>query len=223
MQYIPEALQNLYDKHKGDRSPPPELQAEIMSVPQQDAADYAKWISKLIDLKGFRGDGKDRYGQPIPFGCGAHSLRCLRKAVEILRPKSILEIGFNMGYSAAMWLHLSDAKVFSIDISDKYETLYGARVLKEEFGNRFDFWVCDSARLIDELNFFVDFDTMFIDGGHLEHHVANDIEVGLRLQVKKFIFDDWWPCWGPGVQVAISKKPSLKITNVMGNIAVGIV
>lgn len=223
MQYIPETLQDLFNQHQRDFSPTPALHAEIFSYPTQDHTDYYNWTSRLCTLGGIRGDGIDKYGKRIDFGCGPHSLRCLRKAIEILQPKSLLEIGFNMGYSSTMFLHMSDMKVFAVDISDKDETIHGARVLKEMFGNRFEFMLCDSLQFIENLNVMVDFDTIFIDGGHLEHHVMNDIEVGLRLNVKKFIFDDWWPCWGPGVQTAISKKPSIKITHVMGNIAMGIV
>jgi len=55
----------------------------------------------------------DVTGQGVPCSCGPHSLKHIRRVCEIVKPSLMLEIGFNLGWSASMWLASSDTKLVS--------------------------------------------------------------------------------------------------------------
>lgn len=193
---------------------------DFMYSSPEDKALYASMLAGFPHLGGFSGTGKDKYGQPIPFGCGPHSFRAIRRVSELVKPKKMLEIGFNMGYGAMMWLHSSDTELVSLDISDKEETLAAAKLVDERNPNRFKFVLSDSREAYEKLKDH-QFDLIFIDGDHTLPYVISDIELALRLGIKNICFDDWLPQFGPGVQSAIKKFPSIKIVEVVGNIALG--
>ncbi|MGL1446978.1 hypothetical protein ACSTIZ_00530, partial [Vibrio parahaemolyticus] len=84
----------------------------------------------LCDVGGLNKTGIDKYGNPIPAHLGPHSIYAIKLTANAIKPKRILEIGFNMGRSASMWLKFTDANITSVDISDKEETMHGASYLK---------------------------------------------------------------------------------------------
>ena len=117
-----------------------------------------------------------------------------------------------------MWLHLSEANLTSIEISDKDETILASEILKRKYPGRFDLIICDSKKVYSLLK-DKKFDLIFIDGDHLFEGVLADIELGLNLGIEWFCFDDYLPEYGPGVQKAISRKLALSPVEIMGNIA----
>lgn len=185
---------------------------------EEDLQIYFHEVRDLPHLGGFSGTGYDASGNVIPFGVGPHSVRCIRRVSEIIKSKNMLEIGFNLGYSAALWLHYTDAKLLSIDISDKAETIYAANILKKRYLDRFEFMVIDSANSYNKLKEYK-FDFTFIDGDHRLQGVVNDIDLVIKLGIKDICFDDYLPQFGQ-VQEAIAKFP-VKIIEVLGNIALG--
>lgn len=195
---------------------------DLMYASEEDIAFFHKCTAGLPGVEGFSGTGFDAQGERIPYGVGPHSVKCLREIVEITKPQSILEIGFNLGYSASMWLTLSGARLVSNDISDKYETIEAIAKLKERFVQKFSFIGGDSATLFERFGNVLkgeNFDLIFIDGGHLDHHVMADIKLALDLGIKWLAFDDILPQFGPGVLPSIAKHPQLKEVKIMGNIA----
>ena len=189
----------------------------LMYASVEDTMMFLELTRGLPNLSGFNGTGKDEHGDPIPYGLGPHSVRCIREVCETTRPNSILEIGFNLGYSASMWLYFTSADLVSVDISDKKETLAAASTLQERHPGRFQF-ICSDSALVAPLLAGKQFDLIFIDGGHLEHHVMNDIGLAKSLDIPNLCFDDWLPQFGPGVQPAIQKY-DLDVVKVLGNIA----
>lgn len=189
---------------------------DYLAVAPAEELLFLELIHELPGRKGFGDNGFDKQGVAIPYGCGPHCIKVIKKVCEIVRPKAILEIGFNMGHSSAMWLHFSMATVVAVDISDKDETLSAAKHLSKN--DRFEFILSDSATVYEKLK-GKHFDAIFIDGDHLEEGVLNDINLGLKLGIKTFIFDDWLFKYGPGVQPAIARSP-LQITHLLGNIAI---
>jgi len=113
---------------------------KLMYASDEDIAFYLKCVEGLPTLAGLDGSGNGSDGIPLPYGLGSHSVKCLREIIEIVKPKSIFEIGFNMGWSASLWLELSSkAYLYSCDISKKKETIEAAIVLTKRYGNRFTY------------------------------------------------------------------------------------
>ena len=183
---------------------------------QEDYDFYMKCLRGFPLLEGFSGTGYDSSGVRIPWGSGPHNVPAYREIVEIVRPKKIFEIGFNIGYGAGLWLNLCDCTLTSIDISNKTETRVAALILGDQFPDKFKFLNIDSRNIRN--HDFDSFDMAFIDGDHTEDGATNDIQLCLDMGIKWLVMDDWLPNYGPGVQVSVAKFP-LEIVNVWGNTA----
>ncbi len=189
---------------------------QLLWASKEDHEFWNKCTEGLSKLEGLSGTGFDSRGVQIPYGTGPHNLAGYREIVAMLKPKSIFEIGFNLGYSAAAWLELTEASILTIDISDKEETLISARVMKERYGDRFEFRVEDSTKFKLERG---KYDMAFIDGSHLEYEVTCDLRGCLDAGIKWIVMDDWLHQFGPGVQVSVAKFPSLELVKIWGNTA----
>ncbi len=111
----------------------------------------------------------------------------LEDILQLTQVKSILEIGFNCGFSSLGWLLSGVHYIQSIDIAGSTN---GAYFLKNNFKDRFNFLRKDSTLLkYEHLN--RDFDMVFIDGNHSQEGVANDIEKALLFNPKYILFDDY--------------------------------
>ena len=107
----------------------------------------------------------------------------------------MLEIGFNIGYSASMWLEFdinNRLKLTSVDIGKHKDTEAAARAVKGLHGDRFEFILCDSKKVKPQL-LGKRFDLAFIDGDHGHEGVGNDINLCLDLEIPYLVFDDWHP------------------------------
>lgn len=187
------------------KEPSEEAWQQYIRIPTKEDSDlFSSAVVGLADIKGILGTGLDKRGQEIPSGVGPYNVPFFRK-MAALDPEFIVEIGTSCGYSSALWLALTKAKVISIDISDRDETLQAARVLSERHPGRFNFICCDSSKALVKIpRVYRDF--MFIDGGHLEKDVLADIQLARDLGIRNVSFDDWLPEYGPGVQSAIAKE-----------------
>jgi hypothetical protein len=109
------------------------------------------------------------------------------------KPQTMLEIGFNIGYSASMWLEFDPdqkLKLTSVDIGIHPDTQAAAAAVKELHGDRFEFILSDSKKIGNKLDGRL-FDIIFIDGDHSAPGVYNDIQLGLKLGVPLMLFDDY--------------------------------
>ena len=131
--------------------------------------------------------------------------------------KSILEIGFNIGYSASMWLEFDVDKkstLTSVDIGIHKDTVKAAEAVKNLHGDRFEFILCDSKKVKNHLKDRL-FDLAFIDGDHSAVGVHADIQLCMILQIPLLLFDDYWtdsdtnPIRGVCDQFVKDKKLSL--------------
>lgn len=195
--------------------------AELMFSTPEDQEFYRQCTEGLPGLGGFAGTGYDAQGNRIPWGSGPHNVQAYREILNQCNPSSIFEIGFNLGYASALFLNiLREVNVFSIDISDKKETMEAALTLEALFPERFCFACADSRKLGNPLCFVKRrFDLVFIDGDHTEEFATSDIQLAIDLEVQWIVLDDWLPQFGPGVQAAFNKFPSLELVKVWGNTA----
>lgn len=120
--------------------------------------------------------------------------------IDQINPTNICEIGFYRGSSSYIWLYLSNAKLTSIDSMQDVEfplnprphggCLANTDKLKELFPNRFTFYQVDSKFIYP---FIKDeqFSLIFIDGGHLENAIRNDLNLALKLKIPYILLDDY--------------------------------
>jgi hypothetical protein len=128
--------------------------------------------------------------------------------------RSILEFGFNSGWSSALFLTLfPKCVVTSIEILQNESAKQGVKVLAERFPGRHSIVWTDSTKLSTGDLAGVRYDTAFIDGGHDPETVSADIELSRLLGIRNFIFDDGnHPNVIPGIAqhsdlVQVSKNP----------------
>ena len=90
--------------------------------------------------------------------------------VETYRPQSILEIGFNAGHSAEVFLYHSESiHITSVDIGEHPYVACGKKYLNETYPERHILILGDSKTVLPNLHAFQPektFDMIFIDGDH---------------------------------------------------------
>lgn len=108
--------------------------------------------------------------------------------LEIAKPKSICEIGFNAGGSALMFLSINSNLIYhSIDI---YENTRSVQYLKKQF-HGFDFLKSDSKDIKPGgEGLFKEYGMVFVDGEHSREGVVNDIEKALLFKPQYILLDD---------------------------------
>jgi predicted O-methyltransferase YrrM len=153
--------------------------------------------------------------ETTPYHSGPHSVRSLRMAYELAgRPANVLEIGFCLGHSAALWFAFGAKAVTSVDVSGRTETMNAAGIMQKEFGSRFRFIQRD--RQIINLSTSPDF--MFIDGDHSIEGVNMDTQLAITLGIQNILFDDYFLHWSDGTQPAIEKFKLVPIA-ILGTMA----
>lgn len=185
---------------------------ELLYASEEDWAFYNKIIEGLPTMAGKNGDGLDKFGIPIPYHSGPHILRHFMEVRENIKPKKVLEIGFNMGHSAVMWLNMGHIAVCSLDISEKDETIEAAKLLEERYAGMFLYF--NRKHTAVDLG---QFDLCFIDGAHDEESIIKDIEYAKILSIPYILFDDWYPRYGE-TQKAVAKFPELELVKDMNNL-----
>lgn len=120
------------------------------------------------------------------------------KMTQLASPTSILELGFNRGVSALMWLfNTSDeCKLHSIDLRSKETVSKSLEYINSLFGDRFNYSHLDHSVLTED---FVEmagmvnkYDLIFIDGDHTYNGIFRDTENALRMNPKFIAFDDYF-------------------------------
>lgn len=161
-----------------------------------------------------------RRAEGEPYHSGPHSLPRFRMVRELVRPKTVLEIGFNLGHSAVIWLELGvkyvvsmepDPRPGAIAARDMIASRYGA--VRAE-GGRFGM-THESSRTTQ---ISVAPDLLSIDGSHEYEWVMSDIALGKRLDVPYFLMDDYDTHHGPGVVDAVQASGLIPVA-IFGTMA----
>ena len=107
--------------------------------------------------------------------------------LEIAQPETMLEIGFNAGASALLFLMIDDnLHMTSIDVVSNKKSEKFLPILYYH-----DFFKIDSIDLKPHQNGFNEpFDLVFIDGDHSEEAVIRDIKNSLKFDPMYILFDD---------------------------------
>lgn len=95
---------------------------------------------------------------------------------EYLKPRHLVEVGFNAGRSACLWLnHVSrEAQVVSCDIGNHPYVWDAWAILHREFPN-FTLLLGDSTNTLKQLRLSHPADLVFVDGGHLTDICLSDV------------------------------------------------
>ncbi len=165
----------------------------VLTKKQNPTAEELRWYMERYTSEDAALHASIREGLPLsPLGSlGPHSVDAIRRICDEVRPVSILEIGFNVGYSACLWLSLSKAKVLSVDVSTRSHTLQAVEVVSGRYPDRFRFLGCDSAVAAPMLQ-SESFDFAFVDGDHSADGVAKDLELVRSLGIRRIAMDDYW-------------------------------
>jgi predicted O-methyltransferase YrrM len=190
---------------------------ELTLCSYEDKKLFDEITAGLPSREGYGGNYYDHHEKEIPFGSEAHVLKYVRDAVQIVNPSQILEIGLNRGHGSAMFLALSKAKVVSIDISDRKETVHAGIRLKHLYPARFDFFICDSAKVFNGLKQY-SFDMCFVDGAHDRLSVIVDINLCKNLKVPFILFDDCYPRYGEVLEAIGQYDDELELIKDMDNL-----
>ncbi len=120
--------------------------------------------------------------------CTEAHIPIFEEVLEMTKARSVLEIGFNAGHSAVLWLSLSEAELLSVDKGVPWSEQASA-VLTEQFPDRFTYLQCDSREILSELP-DRNYDLLFIDGGHSYSMTINDLYLAFVLDIPYVLIDD---------------------------------
>jgi predicted O-methyltransferase YrrM len=110
-------------------------------------------------------------------------LQCLCVGTNI---KNILEIGFNAGHSADLFLNNNSVcNVISFDIGHHSYVKIAKEFIDKTYPNRHKLILGDSTKTIPEYDNTVKYDLIFIDGGHTYDIARSDL-----LNCKRFAHKD---------------------------------
>lgn len=116
----------------------------------------------------------------------------IKEICETCNPQNILEVGFNRGNSALMWLLNSNANLTSIDIRKESSISESLTTLKENFGERFTYIEKDAYLELHLTNEWVNkFDLIFIDAWHTPLGYEIDTLTAKYLGCNYIVYDDY--------------------------------
>ena len=131
------------------------------------------------------------------WGCNGQDPEIFRHIIEgvyeTYEIDHILEIGFNIGCSASMWLEWhpqQTVKLTAVDICKHSATVPASKTVKERYGDRFNFIASDSKEAKPLLE-GTKFDMAFIDGCHGYDSVISDTNMAIELGATVLLYDDW--------------------------------
>lgn len=104
---------------------------------------------------------------------------------------SMLEIGFNIGYSAAVWLEHGIQQLYVIDINNHKDTHAAIVTTKNTYNDRtIDYLLADSTSDIAKNWEIPNIDIAFIDGGHTYDISKSDSLLAINKGAKWLVYDD---------------------------------
>jgi predicted O-methyltransferase YrrM len=104
-------------------------------------------------------------------------------ACKYLQPRSLLEIGFNWGYSASLLLEaVESASLVSIDIAQHWYTRPCGDFLQQIYKHRLStVWSDSHAALAEQVAAGATYDFAIVDGGHAFRTAEKDIQFCKQL------------------------------------------
>jgi predicted O-methyltransferase YrrM len=140
-----------------------------------------------------------------------------KEVINITKAQSLLEIGFNIGYSASMWIEAGISNLVIIDINNHRDTLPAIRATAQNYKDisKVSWWIGDSK---SEEAYELDLpkiDMCFIDGEHSYNAALNDSWLGIHYGAKWLVYDDVIENHVNGISEVISYLERIKAIEVV--------
>jgi len=121
------------------------------------------------------------------------SYKSIEDIITITNCSTILELGFNRGASALMWLETSNSTLHSMDQRGENEVEKSIKYLNKSYPGRFTYTELNHKNLpnlIDDLK--NNYDLIYIDGDHSKEGILRDAKNAIKLNPKYIAFDDYF-------------------------------
>lgn len=156
-----------------------------------------------------------------PYHSGPHNYQRFQMVHRLVQPRAVVEIGFNLGHSAVMWLSLGVEKVTSMEIQWTTKRQEAVHLIQKEFPGRFQIhWA--HSRALNTLGGIHSLGEqpglVFIDGSHEFDWVRSDIALAKALNTPFFLMDDYDSHHGPGVVQAVAETGLIPVA-IFGTMA----
>ena len=152
-----------------------------------------------------------------PYHSGPHNYARFQMVNQLLHPRSVLEIGFNLGHSAAIWLALGVPIVMSMESEKTNRREEAVKSIKERYPDRFEIaW--GTSREYGPVSPELSPNLVFIDGSHEFDWVRSDIHFAKALGTSWFLMDDYDSHHGPGVVQAVAETGLIPVA-IFGTMA----
>jgi predicted O-methyltransferase YrrM len=119
---------------------------------------------------------------------------CILVAADIIektKATSILEIGFNIGYSSAIWLEQGITTMCIIDINTHSDTEAAIKATKEYYLDKQIMWLLADSTSTEAKNWTIPkIDLAFIDGGHTYDVCLSDTLLSISKGAEWLVYDD---------------------------------
>jgi predicted O-methyltransferase YrrM len=127
-----------------------------------------------------------------------------RDVLDVTEASSILEIGFNIGYSTSVWLELGVSRMGIIDINNHEDTVPALHAVKSAYKDRNIIWkLCDS-KSEEAKTLKGSYELAFIDGEHSYEAAYKDSLLSIEYGCKWLLYDDVIEEHSNGIYEAIS-------------------
>lgn len=187
----------------------------------QSLDDYYKIINNLGFSNGFKAEG---YSQQV-----VGQSNFLKNITNNKNIKNVMEIGFNGGHSAELFLSSNkNINLVSFDIGEHEYVKLGKQFIDKTYPGRHKLIIGDSLKTVPEYSKTVNkkFDLIFIDGGHDYNTAKSDLINCKNLSHDKTIVimddtiynnDKWIMDWNKGPIQAWNEAKDSNMIRELGN------
>ena len=106
------------------------------------------------------------------------------------KAKAMLEIGFNIGYSASVWIESGIENLYIIDINYHKDTELALQAVNNRYPNTVEWLLTDSTSQIAKNWQIPSVDISFIDGGHSYSVCLSDSLLSIEKNADWLVYDD---------------------------------
>lgn len=155
--------------------------SQLSFIEQEEVKGLFKSLPKVGDPGVLTGEGHWNTGH----------IAAAKEIMAITQPKQIVQLGFNAGHSAVLWLYFSNADVLSVDIGlhDVYKK--GIEVVGDWYPNRIQFITSDTRYVYPMLAPLKNsVDLIMIDADHSYQGILRELDIAIKLNASYILMDD---------------------------------